>query len=82
MYTQYVLTEIFVSPHFREGIQWNLSITDTIGNQYFVPYSEVSLTQGPPVYQFMVGVVCVIRLSSTTWLHFQSFPLLYAGGEG
>ena len=31
-------------------VQWNLSITDTIGNQHFVPYSEVSLTQGLPVY--------------------------------
>ena len=25
-------------------LQWNPSITDTIGNQHFVPYSEVSLT--------------------------------------
>jgi len=31
-------------------IQWNLTITDTIGNQNFVHYSEVSLTQGFPVY--------------------------------
>ena len=31
-------------------IQWNLSKTDTIGNQHFVRYSEVSLTQGLPVY--------------------------------
>ena len=31
---------------------------------------------------FPVGVVCVIRLLSTTWPCFQSFPLLYAGGEG
>ena len=30
--------------------KWNLSITDTIGNQHFVPHSEVSLTQGLPVY--------------------------------
>ena len=27
---------------------------------------------------FLVGVVCV---TSTTWLRFQSFPLLYAGRE-
>ena len=27
-------------------IQWNPSITDTIGTQYFVCYSKVSLTQG------------------------------------
>ena len=28
------------------GVQWNPSITDTIGTQHFVRYSEVSLTQG------------------------------------
>ena len=37
-------------------IQWNLSITDTIGTQHFVRESEVSLTQGLPVL-FPVGVV-------------------------
>ena len=31
-------------------IQWNPSITDTVGDQNFVRYSEVSLTQGLPVY--------------------------------
>ena len=31
-------------------IQWNPSITDTIGDQHFVPYSEVSLTQALSVY--------------------------------
>ena len=30
---------------------------------------------------FPVGVVCVTGLLSTTWLHFQSFLLLYAGRE-
>ena len=30
---------------------------------------------------FPVGVVCVIGLLSTTWLHFQSLTLLYAGRE-
>ena len=34
----------------RAYIQWNPSITDTIGNQNFVCYNEVSLTQGSPVY--------------------------------
>ena len=63
------------------AIQWNLSITDTIGNQHFVPYSEVSLTQGLPVY-FRYTWYRIIRLLSTTWLRFQSFPLLYAGREG
>ena len=30
-----------------------------------------------------VGVVCVmIRLLSTTWVHFPSFPLLHTGREG
>ena len=32
------------------SIQWNPSITDTIGNQHFVSYSEVSLTQRLLVY--------------------------------
>ena len=31
-------------------LQWNPSITDTIGTQYFVRYSEISPTQGLPVY--------------------------------
>ena len=31
-------------------IQWNPSITDTFGDQHFVHYSEVSPTQGLPVY--------------------------------
>ena len=30
---------------------------------------------------FSVGVACVIGLLSTTWLHFESFPLLYACRE-
>ena len=41
-------------------IQWNPSITDTVGDQNFVRYSEVSLTQGLPSGIFPVGVVCVI----------------------
>ena len=32
------------------AMQWNPAIADTIRNQHFVPYSEVSLTQGLPVY--------------------------------
>ena len=32
------------------GLQWNPSITDTIGIQHFVCYSEVSRTQGFPVH--------------------------------
>ena len=31
-------------------LQWIPSITDTIGTQHFVRYSEVSQTQGLPVY--------------------------------
>ena len=38
-------------------VQWNPSIMDTIGTQYFVHYSEVSLTQGLPSGIFPVGVV-------------------------
>ena len=30
---------------------------------------------------FPVGVVCITGLLSTTWLRFQSFPLLYADRE-
>ena len=37
-------------------IQWNSSITDTIGEQHFVPYSEVSLTQGFLVYSGRSGM--------------------------
>ena len=62
-------------------LQWNPSITDTIKNQHFVPYSEVSLTQRLPVY-FRWAWFCVTELLSTTRLHFQSFLLLYAGREG
>ena len=31
-------------------VQWNPSTTDTFGDQHFVRYSEVSPTQGLPVY--------------------------------
>ena len=31
-------------------IQWNPSITDTLGTENFVRYNEVSLSQGLPVY--------------------------------
>ena len=41
-------------------IQWNPSVTDTVGDQNFVCYSELSLTQGLPSGIFPVGVVCVI----------------------
>ena len=49
---------LYIARNYRmksSGIQWNHSITDTIGNQYLVPYSEVSLTQGLTL--FPVGVV-------------------------
>ena len=63
-------------------LQWNCSITDTIGNQHFVTYSEVSLTARCPASGiFLEGEISVIRLLSKTWLHFKSFPLLYAGRE-
>ena len=52
-------------------VQWNPSIMNTIGNQHFVPFSVVSLKTW---YN-------IIGLLSTTWLRFQSFPLLYASGE-
>ena len=72
---------IFFVSFVSNKIQWNPSITDTIGNQHLVPYSEVSLTEGLLVY-FRWAWYCVIGLLSTTWLRFQSFPLLYAGREG
>ena len=31
-------------------LQWNPSITDTVGDQNFVRYSKVSLTKGLSVY--------------------------------
>ena len=76
-----------IAHHFGEmlkilnTLQWNPSIMDTIGNQNFVCYREVS----PPQlrgFRYISGVVCTIGLLSTTWLHFQSFPFLYAGREG
>ena len=56
-------------------LQWNPFITDTIGNQNFGRYSEVSQTQGLPV-SFWRGM----RFEHDV-LRFQSFPLLYAGRE-
>ena len=53
-------------------LQWNPSITDNLGTQNSVRYNDVSLSQGLPV-----GVVCVTGLLGTTWLRFQSFPLVY-----
>ena len=58
-------------------LQWNTSITDTLGTQNFVRYNEVSPISGVSGI-FPVGVVCVTGLLSTTWLRFKSFPLLYA----
>ena len=60
------------SLHQWNYMQWNPSIIDTTGNQNFVRYRDVSLTQGVSGI-FLVGVVCVIGLLSTAWLHFQSF---------
>ena len=46
-----------IAHHFDEmlkilnTLQWNLSITDTIGNQNFVRYREVTPAQGFPVYR-------------------------------
>ena len=51
---------------------------DTIGNQHFVPNSEVSPTLGLPVY-FWVGVVLRNR---TVEHNVAALPLLYAGREG
>ena len=39
-----------IGPVPAKEMQWNPSITDTIGTQHFVRYSEMSLTQGLPVY--------------------------------
>ena len=50
-------------------VQWNPSIVDTIGNQHFFPYSEVSLTQGIPLY-----LVCCIEHNVAM---FQSFLVKY-----
>ena len=62
-------------------ILWNLSIMDTIGDQHFVHYSKVSLTQVLPVY-FWKAWYWLLRLLSTTSLHFQSYTSLYVGKEG
>ena len=55
-------------------------MTDTIGNQQFVPYSEVSLTRG---FQYISG-----RCGMRNWAvehivaTFSELYLLYAGREG
>ena len=46
----YVKTCMYDEPRGLACIQWNLSITDTFGDQHFVRYSKVSPTQGLPVY--------------------------------
>ena len=53
-------------------LQWNPSITDTIGSQQFVHYSKVSLTQGLP----SVGVVLCNHAAEH---NVAVFTLLYAG---
>ena len=60
-------------------IQWNASITYTIGTQHFVHHSKVSLTQGLPV--FPVGMVCIIRLLSNNVSTFSelSFAVCWQG---
>jgi len=71
-------------------VPWNTSTVDTTGNQRFVPYSEVSLTQGLPVYFWYIGVVLcnwaveynVATFQSFPLATFQNFPLLYVGGKG
>ena len=48
-----VVCSLSLTPHTPitlTHVQWNPSITDTIGNQHYVHYSGVSLTQGLPVY--------------------------------
>ena len=58
-------------------LQWNPSIMDTIGTQYFVHYREISPTQGFPVYS--VGVV----LHNPAVEHnVAAFSELSAGREG
>ena len=52
-YVSAIVTVVTNNLHFDSSLislQWNPSIPDTIGNQTFVRYSEVSLTQGFPVY--------------------------------
>ena len=54
-------------------VVWNPSIADTIGTNNFVPHtcSKVSLTPNSLASGiFLVGIVCKIRLLSTTWLRF------------
>ena len=63
-------------------LQWNPSTTDTIGNQHFVPYSEVSTTRPGAFGIYPVGVVLRNQAIEHNVAVFQSFPLLYAGREG
>ena len=45
-----VLANATIEYFFSYYIQWNPSITDTLGTQNFVRYNEVSLSQGLLVY--------------------------------
>ena len=62
-------------------LQWNLSITDTIGDPHFVHYSGVSLTQGLPVYFGRRGLR-IWAVEYNVCLRFQSYTSLYVGREG
>ena len=61
------------------SIQWNPSITDTIGTQHFVSYSEVSLTQGLPVY-FWYMVLCNLAVEYVAAFLELSFAVRWQGG--
>ena len=61
---------------YMQSLKWT-----PLGSNIFSPYSEVSLSQGLPVY-FLWACYCIIGLLSTTCLCFQSISLLCTGGEG
>jgi len=60
--------------------QWNPSAEDTIGNQHFVPHSEVSLPQG--LNYGILSIFLVLHNEDVEHVAtFHCFSLLYAGGK-
>ena len=44
---------------FRTAIQWNLSITDTIGENQFVRYREVSLVERFDILMTIITIIVI-----------------------
>ena len=69
--------------HSGSNIQWNATITDTIGNQHFGRYREVSQLRGFRYTSGRRGMCnqAVEQWLSTTWLHFRAFLCCMLAGK-